>query len=103
MSKTVRISGLKSETAILLLDAAQSLDLDASVVRTSSRGHFLVPEEVAKEAGVDIDKESGDVDTSASLVSDADKADAATEGEPKPPAKKAAAKKTAAKTAAKKG
>lgn len=55
-----------SDTAVLLLAAAQELDLPADVVRVGN-GEFLVPEEVAKKA----------------------KSDSA------PPAKKAAAKKSA--------
>lgn len=59
-----------SETATLLLAAAEELDLDANVVGTSDNGIFRVPQEVADQAGF---------------------------GEEKAPAKKAAAKKTAAK------
>ena len=70
----VKISGITSDNAILLLAAAEDLDLDASVVRTTSDGHFLVPEEVAKKAGI---KADDDEDTK--------------------PAQKVAAKKAAAK------
>lgn len=45
-----------AETAQKLLDAAEALDQDASVVETTSDGVFLVPEDVADEAGVDFDK-----------------------------------------------
>jgi topoisomerase IA-like protein len=69
----VEIEGRSRDNAILLLAAAEELDLDVSVVRTTTNG-YIVPEEVANEAGL---------------------------GEEKP--KKTAAKKTAAKkTAAKK-
>lgn len=72
----VLIEGRSSESATLLLAAAEDLDLDAAVVRTTSRG-YLVPQEVADKAGLG-------------------------EGE-SAPAKKTAAKKTAAKkTTAKK-
>ena len=66
---------INRDNAVLLLAAARELELDTGVVRTTSQGHFLVPQEVADKAG------PGD-DT-----------------EPKP-AKKTAAKKTAAKKTA---
>lgn len=64
------------ETATLLLDAAEK-EGDQSVVRTTGSRSFLVPEQIAKSAGVDY------------------------EGK-KAPAKKAPAKKATAKKAAKK-
>jgi hypothetical protein len=67
-----------SDTATLLLAAAENLELAPGVVQTTSDGVFLVPEEVAKKAGLD-------------TVDD--------EAEDKAPAKKAAAKKSAAKKA----
>lgn len=65
-----------SDTAVLLLEAAEKKGLDASVVRTGSRV-FYAPEEVVQEAG---------------LSEDDDK---------KSPAKKAAKKAPAKKTAEK--
>lgn len=75
------------DTATLLLAAAESLDMPASVVRTQEGG-FIAPREVAEEAGVDI--EQGDDDAQTSGESDA-------------PVKKTATKKAAAKKTAKKG
>lgn len=40
-------------TAVLLLAAAQEMDLPASVITTGSFGNFYAPEEVADKAGVD--------------------------------------------------
>lgn len=57
-----------TDTAVLLLAAAEELELDATVVETTSFSSFMVPEEVAKKAS---------------------------EPEKKAPAKKAAAKKSA--------
>jgi hypothetical protein len=50
------------ETAVLLLAAADELELDPAVVRTLEGG-FMVPEEVAKEAGVDYDSDDDDEDS----------------------------------------
>jgi phage protein D len=75
------------DNAVLLLAAAQELELEASVVRTTYSA-FIVPEEVAKKAkvkGEEVD-EADVVDTNAE-VSEPEKA----------PAKKAAAKKSTAK------
>lgn len=77
------------DNAILLLAAAEELDLDASVVR-SSNGGFVVSEEVAKKAG--LSKEARKVDESGDVVED----------EPVKPAKKTTAKKAAAKKSASK-
>lgn len=64
-----------SNTAVLLLAAVEELGLDPGVVRSTTRGVFMVPEEVeAKAFGKEPAK--------------------------KAPAKKAAAKKTAAKKVA---
>src|SRR6478736_2636999 len=49
----VEVADLTSDNATLLLAAAEELDLDPSVVATTSHGHFLVPEDVAKKAGLD--------------------------------------------------
>lgn len=69
---TVPFGEDQQDTAILLLAAAQELDLPADVVKvtTDGEGGFLVPEEVRDKAGL---------------------------GDEKKPAKKAAAKKTASK------
>jgi hypothetical protein len=53
MSDNIRVHGLHSDNAILLLAAAEELGLDASVVRTSTTGGFDVPKEVAEKAGFD--------------------------------------------------
>lgn len=50
---TVPYGDNAEETAVLLLDAAISLDLPAGVVTTGSFGNFYAPEEVADAAGVD--------------------------------------------------
>jgi hypothetical protein len=72
---TVPFGENAAETATLLLAAAEEAkDADASAVRTGS-GVFIVPEEIAKSAGVDYE-------------SDDDEGEAEAE-----PAKKTAAKK----------
>lgn len=75
----VPFGDVASETATLLLAAAEELDLPADVVQTNSDGAFVVPAEVAEKA-----KAGGDSD------------------EEKKPAKKAAKKAPAKKTAKKK-
>lgn len=72
-----------SETATLLLAAAEKEAGDQSVVRTTSYNHFLVPEEIAKAAEVDYEVE-GDDKTEAEAETEVKEA----------PAKKTAAKKT---------
>lgn len=82
------------ETAVLLLAAAEELDLDRSVVATKT-GAFVVPKKVAKKAKVKGDEveEAEVVDTNAKATEEAP----APEAEAKEaPAKKTAAKKTAA-------
>lgn len=70
---------VSQDNAVLLLEAAQGLELDPSVVATTSFGHFVVPESVAKKAGLDyVDPDADDSDD-----------------EEKPVAKKAAAKRAA--------
>lgn len=75
MSEKVKVpfNGKASENAVLLLAAAEQLDLDPSVVETTS-GAYLVPQEVKDKAFEE--KKSEDT---------------------KAPAKKAAAKKAAPK------
>lgn len=110
MSDNVRVprGDSISDTATLLLAAAEEKDLPASVVTVSSLGGFLVPEEIAKAAGLDYeDPDLADGSKySQEQVDDAgeveqptdDSAGAVTEVEEAPkPAKKTAAKKTAAK------
>jgi hypothetical protein len=41
-----------SETATLLLAAAEDMDLDPGVVKTTSEGTFVVPADLAKKAKV---------------------------------------------------
>jgi hypothetical protein len=48
----ITVPGQSHDNAVLLLEAAQQLDLDPSVVRTTEGG-FLVPKEVADKAGFD--------------------------------------------------
>lgn len=52
--KRVTVPGQTHDNAVLLLEAAQSLELDPGVVRTVE-GAFDVPAEVAKKAGFDED------------------------------------------------
>lgn len=90
------------DTAILLLGAAEDLDLPASVVRTGGRA-FLVPKEVAEKADVEFIEDndapdSGDVTddvTTEPKKTAAKKAPAKKPATKKSPAKKTAAKKTA--------
>lgn len=48
----VEVKGLTPENAVLLIAAAESKGMSRDVVKTTGRGVFLVPEEVAKEAGL---------------------------------------------------
>jgi hypothetical protein len=51
-----------SDTATLLLAAAEEAkDADASVVRTGS-GEFIVPEKIAKSAGVDYESDEDEAE-----------------------------------------
>lgn len=75
-----------SEQATLLLEAAEkSKDYDAASVRTTT-GAFLVPESLAKSAGVKYEQ-----------ISTNPEPEGETEGEERRPTKKAAAKKSAPK------
>lgn len=94
-----------SDTAVLLLEAAEKADQPAEVVRTGDGG-FYVPEDIAKAAGVDYLGDGPGIQNGPALVpSDPD-----TYGEPAAkdvPVKKAqanqeAAEQSAAKKAAKK-
>lgn len=51
MSEAVKVP-VSRDNAILLLDAAEKLGHEARVVKTTTDGNFLVPEDVAKEAGL---------------------------------------------------
>lgn len=51
---------MNSDNAVLLLEAAQKAEQAPDVVRTTSQGYFLVPEEIAKDAGVAVIDESGE-------------------------------------------
>lgn len=61
-SKTVRVEGLSADNATLLLAAAKKLDVPIGEVKTTSFGWFEVPEEVAKEAGLDVMTQEVDQD-----------------------------------------
>ena len=78
------------ETATLLLDAAEK-EGDQSVVKTTGSRSFLVPEAVAKAAGVDYEGKKAPAKKAPAKKAPAKKA----------PAKKATAKKAAKKTASK--
>lgn len=94
---TIPFFGDVSAQAVTLLASAEALDLDQSVVRTSTRG-FVVPEEVAKTAR----KEGLDEREPVEDPKEPTPASAGTEGGDRkaPPAKKTApAKKAAAKKA----
>lgn len=56
----VKVEGLTAENAVLLLAAAEELDLDPSVVQTTTDNVFLVPAEVAEKAGLDPVDEDAD-------------------------------------------
>jgi len=53
--QTVTVPGQTHDNAVLLLEAAQSLELDPGVVKTNGEGGFVVPAEVAKKAGFNED------------------------------------------------
>lgn len=61
MSENVEIkSGHDQDTAVLLLAAAEELELDVAVVRTTSDG-FSVPREVADQAGVEYESDEDEL------------------------------------------
>lgn len=105
MSDRIKIAGLTSDNATLLLAAAEKMGLDPSVVRTSpTDGGFYVPADVAKEAG--FDAEGKPAKKAAKDAAKAAEADQSPEPEKPKPAprkrapRKTAPRKTAAKTAA---
>lgn len=71
---------MNSDNAVLLLEAAQKMEQEPDVVRTTTQGYFLAPEDVAKEAGVTVIEDPKEDDES--------------DSDTKPVAKKTAAKKT---------
>lgn len=85
----------QTETAQNLLAAAERLGHPANVVRTTSEGHFLVPEDVAKDAGAYSAKSGDDGDSRPAA-----KKATAKKSTSRKPAKKAAAKKAPTKKAA---
>lgn len=88
-----------SDTAVLLLDAAEKAEQDASVVR-SVEGGFYVPEDIAKSAGVDYG-DGAETSTPATVPAEAtDEKPAAKKAAKKAPAKRTPAKKATAKKAA---
>lgn len=105
--KTVTVPGLSHDNAVLLLEAAQSLELDPGVVRTNGTGGFEVPAEVAKKAGFDEEgKPTGKAAKEAAGEGEGEQqvglpepdSDADSQGtEPQQPAKRAA-RKTAQKS-----
>lgn len=106
--KTVTVPGLSHDNAVLLLEAAQSLELDPSVVRTNGLGGFEVPAEVAEKAGFDEEgKPSGQAAKEAAGEGEPVQtvglpepdSDADPQGtEPQQPAKKTAARRGSQKT-----
>lgn len=90
-----------SDTAVLLLAAAEEQGLDARVVSTGSFGTFYAPEAVAKAAGVDYDKSDGvdspEIQEVVPTLDESEPDRSVIEGEPAPTAKKTTAKKTVAK------
>lgn len=101
MAEDVQIE-LNHDNAVLLLAAAQELELDPGVVRTTSDNVFLVPSDVAKKAGL---KEAPVSDQQAEFDAAlrAAKGEADNESDAKPTAKKATAKRATAKKAASSG
>lgn len=101
--ETIHVPGQTHDNAVLLLDAAQSLELDPGVVKTSGDG-FDVPAEVAKKAGFD---EEGNPKSKAAKEAAEDTPEAEVVGlpehdpnaDPQGAEPQPAAKKTAAKTA----
>lgn len=92
MSKTVEVpfGDSATQTAQNLLAAARRLDVPTSEVRTTSKGHFVVPKKVADEAKAFSEGKGAD-DKPAAKKAAAKKAPA----RKRAPAKKAAAKKAA--------
>lgn len=86
-----------SETATLLLAAAEVLEMEPDVVRTTSRSEFLVPSEVAEKAGVHTvndDEDQAEEPEDSEEVSDKGGEDSLKEEQP--PARKGRSRKPAA-------
>jgi hypothetical protein len=95
MAEDVQIE-LTQDNAVLLLAAAEELELDPAVVRTTSDNVFLVPGDVAKKAGL---KEAEVSDRQAEQDAALRAANEQAQEPAKPTAKKATAKKATAKKA----
>lgn len=96
-----------ADTATLLLDAAEKTDNEANVVVVDHfTNSYVVPEDVAKKAGLDSFDPDADfakevkAAEGTDIAVDGTTADPAAEAPAKPAAKKAAAKKAPAKRAA---
>jgi hypothetical protein len=99
--KDIRVDASK-DNAVLLLAAAEELELEAGVVRTTSDNVFIVPESVAKKAGLKESEQGQDFAEAvaeAREAADAARAEEQADAEDKP-ARKATAKKATAKKAA---
>lgn len=70
------VYGVNESNAILLLEAAQKLDLDPSVVQTTTSGYFVVPVEVADKAGFDETGRASAKKAQAAAKTEQEKADA---------------------------
>jgi hypothetical protein len=75
MTDTVKVEGLTSENAVLLLAAAAELDLDPGVVQTTTDNVFVVPAEVAKKAGLKAVSEDDEAAASGDVSEDSTKAE----------------------------
>jgi hypothetical protein len=95
---------INSDNAILLLAAAQELDLPVEVVETTSDGVFRVPQEVVDKAGLGGKKapSQAKVDKATDAVRDPGQqvVEDPAHPEPKAPEKRAARKRAPAKQAA---
>ena len=89
------------DNATLLLAAAEKDEQDPGVVRSTSKGHFLVDEALAKKAGVEYTTEA-DVAKAFEAQVKADDEATGFERDTAAPRKRAAAKKAASKTTASK-
>lgn len=97
-NEDVRVE-LSQDNAVLLLAAAEELELDPGVVRTTSDNVFIVPKDVAKKAGVKEAENDAEADRQAAIAEAAEAAEESQADNPKPTAKKATAKKATAKKA----
>jgi hypothetical protein len=107
----VRFGKSASDTATLLLAAVEEKEMDANVVQVSSLGGFVVPVEIAKQAGLDyedLDEADGSkyneaqVEEAENTPLEGPNGPIESEEAPKPAKKTAAKKTTARKTTAKK-